>query len=82
MGGKGQIADQRFIVQHADEGSVNCVVVNKVDLLSRSLLDFTRRMELFGQARSRIRPLDFRDDLAHLVAVQGFSLPGAAHRRN
>jgi site-specific DNA recombinase len=39
---------QRLIAD-ISRGAVNCVVVYKVDRLSRSLLDFARMMELFDR---------------------------------
>lgn len=37
------------LLQHIREGAIQCVIVYKVDRLSRSLLDFARMMELFEQ---------------------------------
>jgi site-specific DNA recombinase len=37
------------LLEHIAAGQVDCVLVNKVDRLSRSLLDFARLMELFEQ---------------------------------
>jgi len=37
------------LLQDVDEGKIDCVVVYKVDRLSRSLLDFARIMERFDQ---------------------------------
>src|SRR6266700_884100 len=37
------------LLQHLDDGEVDCVMVYKVDRLSRSLLDFARLMDRFDQ---------------------------------
>src|SRR5215467_3781285 len=37
------------MLQHIEDGVVDCVVVYKVDRLSRSLLDFARLMDRFDQ---------------------------------
>ena len=37
------------LLAHIKEGKINCVVVYKVDRLSRSLLDFSQLLELFDQ---------------------------------
>jgi site-specific DNA recombinase len=39
----------RSLLSHIEVGRVDCVVVYKVDRLSRSLLDFARMMALFEQ---------------------------------
>ena len=38
-----------------EAGKVDCVVVYKVDRLSRSLLDFAQMMQTFEQAQGRLR---------------------------
>src|SRR3990172_7668868 len=40
-------AAMRRLINEIEEGKVDCVVVYKVDRLSRSLLDFARLIELF-----------------------------------
>jgi site-specific DNA recombinase len=39
----------RRLLEHLDQGKIDCVVVYKVDRLSRSLLDFARLMERFDR---------------------------------
>jgi site-specific DNA recombinase len=43
------------LLAHIKEGRVNCVVVYKVDRLSRSLLDFSQLLEFFDKNNSGLR---------------------------
>jgi site-specific DNA recombinase len=48
-GGNMERPGLRRLMQDIDAGKVDCVVIYKVDRLSRSLLDFARMMSLFDQ---------------------------------
>jgi site-specific DNA recombinase len=43
------------LIQAVEAGEVDCVVVYKVDRLSRSLLDFTRMLSVFRKTQSQLR---------------------------
>ena len=44
------------LLEEIETGNIDCIVVYKVDRLSRSLLDFARLISLFDQHGSRLSP--------------------------
>ena len=50
------------LLKAVEAGELDCVVVYKVDRLSRSLLDFTRMLGIFGKVQSEFR---CRDPVQH-----------------
>jgi hypothetical protein len=46
----------KWLMAEIEAGKVDCVVVSKVDRLSRSLLDFGRLMEVFDKHRVALEP--------------------------
>ena len=59
----------RQLLAEVEAGQVDCVVVYKVDRLSRSLLDFARLIELFDRFRRQLRFCDTGVQHHHLAGA-------------
>ena len=78
------------LLQAVDAGELDCVVVYKVDRLSRSLLDFTQHAEPVREAQGQLRSRDTAVQYQHLTGQIDFEHPalvcpiraGADRRKN